>query len=332
MLQIAIASGKGGTGKTTLATNLASIAAQRDCRVTYVDCDVEEPNGHVFLRPTELVEQAITKWVPQVDAARCRLCGDCGAFCQYGAIVCVGKTVMVYPESCHSCGGCSRVCSKGAIQEVPHAIGRLRVGLSGAIHFVDGMLNVGQPMGPPAIRAVKDAVKEVGIAAGTMSVVVQGPLVRSVPPGSGPPSDIDHHRTEAFHCDRHGGGDLCIIDSPPGTSCSMVEAVRGSDVVVLITEPTPFGVHDLELAFETIAALNLPVGVVINRAGLDDESVHACCRRARVPILGSLPDDRVVAEAYSRGQLACDEVADYGQRIGLVLDRVLSMAGASCAS
>ena len=283
-MQIAMASGKGGTGKTTLATNLARVAADDGRRVVYMDCDVEEPNGHIFLPPENTVECSIDKRVPQVDVDRCLQRGDCEDICQYNAIVCVGGPPIVFPDLCHACGGCVLVCPSRALQEVTRSIGRLRMGDSGGIGFLDGALDIGQHMGPPAIRAVKRAAPE---------------------------------------------ADLLIIDAPPGTSCPAVEAVRGSDFVVLVTEPTPFGLNDLKLAVEMVRTLKLAVGVVVNRAGVDGQSLRTYCRLARVPIIGELPDDRAVAEAYSRGQLASRVVRGYRQRIETLLQDVLSIVESS---
>jgi len=280
-MRIAVASGKGGTGKTTVATNLAYVASRAGSRVTYVDCDVEEPNGAIFLKPEISEERTVGKRVPVVDATRCTQCGECGDVCQYSAIVCVGESPLVFPELCHGCGGCSLVCPSGAIREVTRPIGRLRLGASGSIGFVEGVLNVGEHMSPPAVRAVKQAASE------------------------------EH---------------LAVLDAPPGTSCPVVEAARGSDLVVLVTEPTPFGLNDLELAVEMVRALRLPMGVVINRADLWNGELRQYCARSRVIVLGEIPDDRAVAEAYSRGELACEAVPGYQERFETLLANVIETA------
>jgi MinD superfamily P-loop ATPase len=284
MMNIAIASGKGGTGKTTVATNLAYVASASGWRSAYLDCDVEEPNGAVFLKPVIVDEQTVAKTVPEVKTARCTQCGQCGEICQYSAIVCVGASPLVFPELCHACGGCTLVCPEDAIREIPRPIGRLRIGTAGSIQFVDGILNVGEHMSPPAIHAVKQAAPE---------------------------------------------ADFLLLDSPPGTSCPVVEAVRGSDLVVLVTEPTPFGLNDLKLAVEMVRALRLPLGVVVNRADLANGEVRQYCARKRIPVLGEIPDDRAVAEAYSRGELACQAVPGYRDRIDELLRGVLAAAETS---
>ena len=265
-MQVAIASGKGGTGKTTVATNLAWAASRSGQSVAYLDCDVEEPNGHIFLKPEITDRKPVGSLVPRVDLQKCTLCGECGEICQYSAIVRVGQKVLVYLELCHDCGGCSLVCPADAITEVSRQIGVLEIGRAGAIQFAQGLLNVGEAMSPPLIKAVKSTALQ---------------------------------------------ADLTIIDAPPGTSCPVIEAVRGADFVLLVTEPTPFGFHDLQLAVEMVRALKLPFGVVVNRAGFDGSETRSYCGAGHIPILGEMPDDRQLAEAYSRGEMACEVLPKY---------------------
>jgi MinD superfamily P-loop ATPase len=276
-MTIAVASGKGGTGKTTIATNLAYLASQEGHSVAYVDCDVEEPNGHLFLKPSIESSRPIGRAHPKVDHAKCTHCGLCGEICQYSAIVCVGEKVLVYPELCHACGGCALVCRPGAITEVLRDTGRLESGPAGAVRFVHGVLHVGEAMSAPLIRQVKAAAR---------------------------------------------AADLVIIDSPPGTSCPVIESVRGADFVLLVTEPTPFGLNDLKLAAAMVRALDLPFSVVINRADVGDDQTPAYCRGQGIEILAEIPDDRRVAEAYSRGILACDAVPAFRTRILDLLARI----------
>ncbi len=282
-MQIAIASGKGGTGKTTVATNLATVASQNGRKVAYLDCDVEEPNGHIFLKPEITDRKPVGNLVPQVDAEKCTLCGECGEICQYSAIVRVGKKVLVYPELCHGCGGCSLVCPTDAITEVSREIGVLETGRAGAIRFAQGLLKIGEAMSPPVIRAVKST----GFQA-----------------------------------------DLTIVDAPPGTSCPVIESVRRADFVILVTEPTPFGFHDLKLAVEMVRVLKLPFGVVINRADIGEREVYSYCAKQRIPILQEIPDDRKLAEAYSRGVMACDALPEYRAMFAGLLETVMEGARA----
>jgi MinD superfamily P-loop ATPase len=277
-MMIAVASGKGGTGKTTLATNLAFVAAGSGRTVAYLDCDVEEPNGHVFLKPEILRREPVATLIPRVDAEKCTHCGKCGEICQYSAIVCVGQKVLAYPELCHACGGCWLVCPEGAIDEVPRELGMLEAGQAGAVQFVQGVLNIKEAMSPPVIKAVKAVAPE---------------------------------------------ADVVITDAPPGTSCPVIESVRNSDFVVLVTEPTPFGLHDLKLAVQMIRALDLPFGVVINRADIGDRAVRRYCRHEYIKVLTEIPDDRQIAEAYSRGELICEALPDYSTLFASLLRQIV---------
>ena len=265
-MKLAVASGKGGTGKTTVATNLAVRLARHGQTVVYVDCDVEAPNGHIFLKPRITGRQAVTISVPEVDEARCTHCGRCGEFCQFSAIVCLGSSVLTFPDLCHGCGGCALVCPERAIREVPREIGEVEEGRAGRLAVVQGRLRIGQALSPPVIRAVK----------------------RKLPPE-----------------------EIAILDAPPGTACPMIETVRGADFVLLVTEPTPFGLHDLRLAVEAIRLLGIPIGVVINRAATGRDGVRHFCGEADLPILLEIPDERRIAVAYSRGDLALDAVPSY---------------------
>ena len=281
-MQIAIASGKGGTGKTTVATNLAYVASRNGQSVAYLDCDVEEPNGHIFLKPQITDRKPVGKPIPQVDAEKCTLCGECAEICRFSAIVPVGEKVLVYPELCHGCGGCSLVCPADAITEVSREIGVLETGRAGAIQFAQGVLNVGEAMSPPLIRAVKSTTFQ---------------------------------------------ADLTIVDAPPGTSCPVIEAVRGADFAILVTEPTPFGLHDLKLAVEMVRVLKLPLGVVINRAGFKGTDVRSYCTAQRIPVLQEIPDDRNLAEAYSRGVTASQALPKYEATFAGLLKSVLAAEG-----
>jgi MinD superfamily P-loop ATPase len=280
-MRIAVASGKGGTGKTTVATNLAHVAS-RNAAVAYLDCDVEEPNGAIFLQPELQDERPVTSPVPQVDQARCTHCQRCGQICQFSAIVPMDEIVLTFPELCHGCGGCRLVCPTGAIRETARQIGRLQAGLAGEVRFVQGVLDIGQAMSPPLIGAVKDAAPK---------------------------------------------ADLQIVDCPPGTSCPVIEAVRGADYVLLVTEPTPFGLSDLKLAVETVRQLDLPFGVVINRADTGDDRTREFCDQQGIVVLAEIPDVRDVAEAYSRGVLAVELSGRHRHRFQRLLARIHEEAG-----
>ncbi len=288
-MNIAIASGKGGTGKTTVAVNLAQVAARAGWNVSCLDCDVEEPNGHLFLRPEIESSQPIGIPVPEVDEKKCTGCGTCAEICAYSAIACIRKKVLVFPELCHGCGGCARGCPEGAITEKERDIGVVEKGAAGAVGFVHGKLKVGEAMSPPLIRAVKREKSDAG------------------------------HRTVNF------------LDAPPGTSCPVIVAVSGADLVLLVTEPTPFGLNDLGLALEMVRELALPHAVVVNRHDEGNESARAFCRERGVDILVEIPDDRRVAEAYSRGETAIDAVPGYERTFLGLWDAVRQLAGGNGA-
>jgi len=261
--RLAVASGKGGTGKTTVAVNLARAYGTP---VQVLDCDVEAPNAGLFLRgaPVSIEEAALP--VPSVDESRCDGCGQCGSFCRYHSLVCLGAAPLLFPELCHGCGGCALVCPRGAIREAGRRIGLIETFDCGGVRLVQGKLDVGVSMAPPLIRAVK--------AKADCSVPV-------------------------------------ILDAPPGTSCPVVTTLRGADFVLLVTEPTPFGLNDLALAVEMTTELGLPCGVALNRAGSGDDRVKVFCRERNVPLLAEIPDDRRIAEAYSRGELIVEALPGY---------------------
>ena len=262
---ISVASGKGGTGKTIIATSLALCWEEG----LFLDCDVEEPNAHIFLKPhiNERIPVGIP--VPEVDESKCSFCGKCAEVCEFNAIVVIKKKVLFFPELCHGCGGCSYICPEKAIKEVEREIGVVERGRSGKIDFIHGILNVGEPMAPPLIRQVK----------------------------------------------RHiNSGTNAIIDASPGTSCPVVEAVKESDFCLLVTEPTPFGLNDLKLAVEMLRKLTIPCGVVINCADIGDEEVERYCKDEDIPILMTIPWDRRIAEAYSRGIPLIDALPEFQNR------------------
>jgi MinD superfamily P-loop ATPase len=276
-MRVAVASGKGGTGKTTVAVSLALSIAGRGEPVTYADCDVEEPNGHIFLKPQIQRTQTVGVLVPKVSDDLCTACGDCAKICQYGAIASLPQTVVVFPELCHSCGGCSLVCPTEAISERQREIGQVDYGEAGGVSFVGGRLRVGEAQSPPLIRAVLETL----------------------------PGEYNS-----------------IIDVPPGTSCPVVTAVRAADYVLLVTEPTPFGLHDLKLAVEMLRKVQRPFGVIINRVGIGNDDVAQFCTVEDIDVLLTIPDRRRIAEAYSRGAPAIEAAPDLTHSFTALMDRV----------
>jgi MinD superfamily P-loop ATPase len=263
---IAVASGKGGTGKTTIATNLAKAVGNN---VQLIDCDVEEPNGHLFLNPEIVKSEEVHVPKPKVDLSKCTYCGECAKICRFSAIVVVKDNVLTFPDLCHGCGGCSLVCPENAISEIPKTIGILEQGESGSLAFVHGRLEVGEIMSPPLINAARSMAREEGVV---------------------------------------------IVDAPPGTSCPVIAAVKGSDFCLLVAEPTPFGLNDLQLTVEVVRELGIPSGVVVNRSDIGDQAVKQFCNERDIPILMEIPEDRQIAEAYSRGQMIIDVIPAYRER------------------
>lgn len=272
-MKVVVASGKGGTGKTSVAVNLAlSVGAEQ-----VLDCDVEEPNVHIFLEPEETESQPVELLVPRIMEERCNYCRRCAEFCQYNALFVAGETAMVFPELCHSCGGCKLVCPEDAIEEVPRMIGKIFKGQAGGVELVYGELNIGEPLAVPIISKVKEQAKQKG---------------------------------------------LVILDAPPGSACPVVEAVHGSDFCLLVTEPTPFGLHDLEVAATVVKQLSVPMGVVVNFAGIGDRGVYEFCEQQGIPVLMEIPFDRKIAELYSRGVPFTEEMTEWRPRFQKLLDEM----------
>lgn len=260
---VSVASGKGGTGKTTIAT---SLALSLDKGIQLLDCDVEEPNAHIFLKPNLKKTKSVSIPIPKVDESKCNFCGKCSEICAYKAIAVLKDSVLIFPHLCHGCGGCSLLCPQKAIVEVDKQIGVVEIGEAEELQFIHGRLNVGEVMSPPLIRAVKEYIN--------------------------PSRDV-------------------IIDAPPGTSCPVIEAVKGSDFCILVTEPTPFGLNDLILAVEVLRKLKIPFGIVVNRSDIGDKKLDSYCRKEDIPILMRIPFKKEIALAYSKGIPVVQEFPDY---------------------
>jgi len=295
-MRIAVASGKGGTGKTTVAVNLAVSAARVGLRAAYVDCDVEEPNGHIYLKPEKGLSLPVAVDVPDIDGALCTVCGKCGEICEFRAIAVLGDRVMVFPELCHGCDGCFLVCPTGAIGRGKRLAGRVETGVSriasneggrpeprenGEISFVQGILKVKEAMSLPVIREVKKMMPD---------------------------------------------RDIVIVDCPPGNSCPMVESVRGADRVILVTEPTPFGLNDLEIALETVGEMGIPVDIVMNRCNPDVSLPAERIGGNGAKVIARIPETLELAQIGSRGGMASLESAEFAEIMDNILKDVLRAA------
>jgi MinD superfamily P-loop ATPase len=270
---ISVASGKGGTGKTTVATNIALSIG----KTQFLDCDVEEPNANIFLCAKIREHEDICVSIPEIDKEKCDYCGKCSEFCAYNALAVVHSNVLVFPELCHSCGGCELVCPKDAVSWKKRVIGRIEHGQSNTIDFYHGLLNVGESQAIPVIKSLKRKIDK------NMNV---------------------------------------IIDVPPGTSCPVVESIIGSDYCILVTEPTPFGLHDLKLAVEVVKRLRIPFGVIINRDGIGDKKVEIYCQKKHIPVLLKIPELQKIALLYSKGIALVNEAYEWREMFCLVLNRI----------
>jgi MinD superfamily P-loop ATPase len=265
---ISIASGKGGTGKTLVTSSLAISLTDYE-HIKVADCDVEEPNLHIFLRPEFTGEEKVFIPVPRVDRDKCTYCGKCAEVCAFNAIAVINDKVLIFDELCHGCGACEYLCPEKAITEHSRKIGSVQTGHSGNIDFINGILDVGEAMAPPVIRKVKEKVHQ---------------------------------------------DSTVILDVPPGTSCPVVESIQGSDYCILVTEPTPFGLNDLTLAVEVVRLLKIPCGVILNRAGIGNESILDYCKNENIPVLLTIPLDATIAKLYSKGITLVEGIPDWKKR------------------
>lgn len=271
---ISVASGKGGTGKTLIATSLA-LSIGKNAQL--LDCDVEEPNSHIFIKPQNIKTEKVMVMVPRVDESLCNYCGKCSEVCEFNSIVVANKKILIFDNLCHACGGCLLFCPQKAMREESREIGKLETGNGGGIQIVSGVLNVSEAMAIPVISAVK--------------------------------KKMDKSKT-------------VIIDSSPGTSCPMVEAIKGSDYCLLVTESTPFGLNDLSLAYEVTKKMGIPAGLIINKYDNSFVELEEYCRRENLPILLKIPEERRIAEAYSRGESLVEALPEYKKKFVELFERI----------
>jgi MinD superfamily P-loop ATPase len=275
---VSVASGKGGTGKTSVAVNLALSVGN----VQLLDCDVEEPNAYLLLHPEINKKEPVYTLIPKVDKKLCNSCGECARLCQFNAIFVASEKLLVFPELCHSCGGCSLVCPKKAISWKKYRVGTLKFGATDGVALVYGELEVSKPLAVPVIKSVKEYTEE---------------------------------------------GKTVILDSPPGTSCPFVETVTGSNFCLLVTEPTPFGLHDLKIAVEVLRKIAIPFGVVVNRAGIGDRKLYDYCKEENIHILLEIPYERRIAELYSKGLPFSLELPEWEEKFQMLYKKIARLVG-----
>ena len=273
---LSIASGKGGTGKTLVATSLAVSLP----KAQLLDCDVEEPNAFLFFPNRALLERTDCQVpVPVIDVDRCVHCGKCSDACAFNALAALAKEVLVFPELCHGCGGCVLACPEKAVKEGRRPVGQVFRARSGGHDLVWGELRIGEARTTPLIRAVRE----------------------------------------------RASGDIVIVDCPPGTSCSLVEAVRGTDFCLLVTEPTPFGLYDLDLALKVLEKMEIPRGVLVNKSGIGDRKVYEYLQRRKIPLLMEIPMSREIAELYSRGLILAEGILEWRERFAALAEAIREM-------
>ena len=280
-MKISIASGKGGTGKTLVATSMAtSLASPGLSRIKIADCDVEEPNSYLFFSERTLLERKechVT--VPVIDEAKCTHCGKCADVCAYHALAVLPETVLLFPELCHGCGACTIICPEKAVSETTRAVGEIFLARSDGVEIIWGELALGEARTTPLIKAVKDLAK----------------------------------------------GEMVIVDCPPGTSCSMVEAVRGTDFCLLVTEPTPFGLYDLDIALKVLENMQVPRAVLVNKSGMGDRKVYEYLEKRNIPLLMEIPFDRKIAELYSRGEIFSEKMPEWKAKFAGMVRQIEEM-------
>jgi len=282
-MKIAIASGKGGTGKTTVSTNLASYLSEKN-KVVLVDLDVEEPNSGLFIKGNLIYEQEKFKMIPKWVQETCTLCGNCQKVCNFHAVIQLGTMILVFPELCHSCYACSELCPTSSLPMTSKKMGDLKEYKKDNLSFIESRLVIGEEQAVPLI-----------------------------------------HQTMKYVDDKFGNDAIKIFDSPPGTSCPVIEATKDADFVLLVTEPTPFGLHDLKLAIDTMKELKKDFGVVINKSGIGNNDVETYCNEENIPVIAKIPNSRKIAELYSTGSLLYNEIKEVKEELMKIEDFILRL-------
>jgi len=282
-MKIAIASGKGGTGKTTLATNLAHLLSQK-FPVVLADLDVEEPNSGFFIKGEKIQEKKVFRMIPEWDQDKCVLCGNCQRVCKFNAVIKLGEEILVFNQLCHGCYACSELCPQNALPMTSYEVGKITEFRQNDLHFLEGRLNVGEEQAVPVIK-----------------------------------------ETINFAEKKFAPGILRIFDAPPGTSCPVIEATKDVDYIILITEPTPFGLYDLKLAVEVMRELKKDFGIVINRHGIGNNDVIRYCKDERIPLIGKIPNMKTAAETYAKGGLLSETIPEIRNALEKIIDNLRTL-------
>ena len=298
-MTIAIASGKGGTGKTLLATNLAAWMAQ-SVPIVLADLDVEEPNASLFFHAKVEARNPVHHQIPVWDEARCVGCDACRDVCVFHALIKLGSEVMIFPQLCHSCYACSDLCPEHALPMHPVRMGEWILRTQDQLVIIEGRLDVGQEQAVPLIQETRKQAENI------RRQLSENCSDRSNRQKTVSETDVKIRKKDAGHAAFNSH--ILILDAPPGTSCPVIEATREADLVLLVTEPTPFGMHDLQLAVETMRALRKPFGVVINRMGLGQTDIEGYCHRENIPVVARIADDQEIAARYAKGKLVFSKI------------------------
>ena len=286
-MNIAVLSGKGGTGKTLLSVNMAATSKS----ATYIDCDVEEPNGYLFFKPEAIVEENVSVKIPEVDKELCSGCRKCVDFCKFNALAFIKKAPIVFGDICHSCGGCSLLCPENAITEKDKVIGKIEKGKSQGIDVYTGILNTGEVSGVPIIEKLLEENRK-SSSNGEVS------------------NNIEENEK------------LSIIDCPPGSACIVMESIKDADFCVLVAEPTAFGAHNLEMVYELVSLFGKPFGVVLNKCLDGENPSEEFCKEKGIKILGRVPFEKELGELNSNAKIAARESERYNKLFKNILETV----------